>query len=223
VLASFKLSFGILAIFCFLRNGRTLLGMLTAGVVLHLVTACVFHEWLCVELYRSWIEVLLGQSSQQYADPDLQGVLRFWLSLSGDETSRWLWMLTVAAAIGFGIYLEYDRRNEKIIIGGYWMTAVFLLSPLAWWNQILFSLPLAYCLLLKRDLAPLNRAVIYAALFSYAAASPTLLGRVGIEAFRSHNGFFLACIAIVAVAVAYVWTSSASQGAEQAQYNSSSP
>ena len=209
VLVSIKLSFGILAVFCFLRNVRTLLGMLAAGVFLHLVTACFFGDWLSLELYRSWIEVLLGQSSQQYADPNVQGVLRFWLSVTGVETSQRLWILTGVAAIGFGAYLERNRRNDTILIDGYWMTAVYLLSPLAWWNQILFSLPLAYVLLRKPDLAPVSRGILYAVLVIYAVASPTLLGRAIIEAFRDHNGLFLVCMAIVAVMVAHVWNQSA--------------
>lgn len=218
ILCSLKLSFGLLLVFCVIRNWRSVAGMIAAGLVVHAITALAFGGVLDTTLYRTWIELCLGQSAQQYVDPDVQGLMRFLLVVTPDY-GQLLWFAFVASAIGAGIWLERTQRHQPALIAAYWIAAIYLLSPLAWWSQILLTFPLAF-FLLKQDIGRVARYVLYASFAIYALASPTLLGRPGIEAFRTAHGFFLATMAIVAVMVAHLrWSSGAQPGQPAAPSN----
>lgn len=204
VLCMLKLNFGLLAIFCLIRNFRSLLGIVAGAALAHVITAAFFGDWLNVDLYRAWLNLLLSQSAEQYVDPDVQGLLRF-LLLAAPDYGRGLWLLSVGLAIGGGLALERYRRADQALIAGYWLSAVYLLSPLAWWNQILFTFPLVF-VLLRRDAGRVGRGILYAALAVYALAGPALLGRDGIEALRVHQGVFCASVAIIAVMMLSLWS-----------------
>jgi Glycosyltransferase family 87 len=203
VLCSLKLNFGLLAVFCIGRNFRTLLGMVTGLIGLHAITAAYFGGWASTDLYLTWIGLLLSQSAGQFTDPDVQGLLRFLLSVSSDY-GRQLWLISVFFAVAGGLLMEQRQHHRPALIASYWLSAIYLLSPLAWWNQILFTLPLAF-LLLRSDISHVGRGVLRASLAVYALASPTSLSREGIEMFRTYHGFFFASAAIVAVMVASLW------------------
>lgn len=221
ILCSLKLSFGLLLVFCLIRNWRTVAGMIAAALAVHVVTAVSFGGWFDVALYRTWVELCLGQSAQQYVDPDIQGLFRF-LLLVTPEYSKPLWVAFVASAISGGIWLERTQRQSPALIAAYWIAAIYLLSPLAWWSQILLTFPLAF-FLLKQDIGRTGRIVIYVSLALYALASPTLLGRPGIETFRTAHGFFLATMAIVAVMIMHLWRSSRATADEDTAAKSASP
>lgn len=199
-----KLNFGLLAIFCLIRNFRSLLGIVAGAALAHVITAAFFGDWLNVDLYRAWLDLLLSQSAEQYVNSDVQGLLRF-LLLASPDYGRGLWLLSVGLAIVGGLALERYRRADQALIAGYWLAAVYLLSPLAWWNQILFTFPLVF-VLLRRDIGRIGRGVLYVALAVYALAGPALLGRDGIGAFRMHQGVFCASVAILAVMVLSFWS-----------------
>lgn len=202
VLCSLKLSFGLLLVFCVICNWRSIAGMIVAALVVHGITAMAFGGFTDIGLYRSWIELTLGQSAQQYVDPNVQGLMRFLLVVTPDY-GKPLWFACVALAIGVGIWMERTQRHQPALTAAYWIAAVYLLSPLAWWSQILLTFPMAF-FLLGQDIGRIGRYVLYASLAVYALASPTLLGRPGIEVFRTAHGFFLATMAIVAVMVAHL-------------------
>ncbi len=215
VLCTLKLNFGLLAAFCMIRNFRSLLGIVAGAVILHAVAAAFFGKWLTIDLYRAWLDLLLSQSVEQYVDPYVQGLLRFLLLASPDH-ARTLWLLSVGLAIIGGVALERHRPSEPALIAGYWLFAVYLLSPLAWWNQILFTYPLLF-LLLQRDIGRVGRGVLYVVLAIYALAGPALLGRSGIEVFRVHHGVFLASVAIIVVMVASLWTDASASASREAK------
>jgi len=202
-LCSLKLNVGLLAIYCVVRNFRSLSGMLTGALAIHIVTAAVFGHWFDLELYRSWLDVLLGQSAEQYLDPDVQGLLRF-LLLTSPDFGRGLWLLCVVLAVACGFALERNLGASPALVAAYWLSTVYLLSPLAWWNQILLTFPLAFALL-RENINRFERWVLSASLAIYALASPTLLTRAGIETFRGYHGFFFATVAIVAVMATSQW------------------
>jgi hypothetical protein len=193
----------LLAVFCLIRNFRSLLGMVAGAVVLHVIAAAFFGHWLDLDLYRAWLDLLLNQSAEQYVDPDVQGLLRF-LLLASPDYGRAFWLLSVALFVLGGLALERYRRADPALIAGYWLSAAYLLSPLAWWNQILFTYPLVF-VLLRRDIGRVGRGVLYGALAIYALAGPALLGRDGIQTFRVHHGVFFASVAIIGVMVLSLW------------------
>ena len=204
VLCTLKLNFGLLAVFCLIRNFRSALGMLAGALLFHAITAVFFSDWINAGLYHAWLNVLLSQSAQQYLEPDVQGLLRF-LLLTSPDFGRGLWLLSVGLVIIAGIALERYQRGSSALIAAYWLTAAYLLSPLAWWNQILFTYPLVF-VLLRSDIGRVGRGVLYGVLAIYAAAGPALLGRDGIQAFRIHHGIFFASVAILTVMAANLWT-----------------
>ena len=128
ILCSLKLSFGLLLVFCVIRNRRTVAGMIVAGLVVHVITAIAFGGATATALYQTWIELCLRQSAQQYVDPDIQGLLRVLLLVIPDY-GKALWFASVATAIGAGIWLERTQRRQPALIGAYWISAVYLLSP----------------------------------------------------------------------------------------------
>ncbi len=95
VLCTLKLNFGLLAVFCLIRNFRSLLGITAGALLAHVITAAFFGDWLNVDLYRAWLDLLLAQSAEQYVDPYVQGLLRF-LLLTFPDYARGLWLLSVA-------------------------------------------------------------------------------------------------------------------------------
>lgn len=202
VLCSMKLSFGLVAVFCLVRNVRSLAGMLAGVIALHVVTALFFGGWTDVALYRSWIDVLLRQSESQYTDPYAQGVLRFLLTLS-PAYGRALWLACVVIAAGAGVYLERYRQQAPALVAAFWLAAFYLLSPLAWWYQLLFMFPLLFFLLRQGT----GRAVLFICLAIYALASPAVLTHAGNDAFRAHLGYFYASMAILGVMVVSLWRS----------------
>lgn len=202
VLCSMKLSFGLVAVFCLVRNARSLAGMLAGAIALHVVTSLFFGGWTDPTLYRSWIDVLLRQSESQYTDPYAQGVLRFLLTLT-PAWGRLLWFACVAIGAGAGVYLERYRHQAPALVAAYWLAAFYLLSPLAWWYQLLFMFPLLFFLLRQGT----GRVVLWICLAIYALASPAVLTHAGNDAFRAHLGYFYASMAIVGVLVVSLWRS----------------
>jgi hypothetical protein len=204
VLCTLKLNFGLLAAFCLMRNFRTVFGMLTGALAAHFAAAAMFGNWLDFELYKAWLELLLGQSAEQYVQPHAQGLLRF-LLLTFPDFGRGLWLLSIGLFVLGGFALERSRRDDRALIAAYWIFAAYFLSPLAWWNLILFTYPLLF-VLLARETGRVRRTILYVALACYALAGPALLGRDGIEAFRVHYGFFIPSAAIFAVMIASLWS-----------------
>ena len=200
VLCSLKLNFAFLAVFCVIRNFRSLLGILVGALAVHAATAAFFGDWIGIDLYRTWINVLLDQSAEQYAHVDSQGLLRVLLQAT-PEFGRWLWLVSIAMAVVGGIALERYRPSNDPLIASYWLSATYLLSPLAWWYQIPFMLPLAF-LLLKQDIGRVERGILYLSLAIYAIALPT---REVIATFKNANVVFFASAAIVMVMLINLW------------------
>jgi hypothetical protein len=186
-LCSLKLNYGLLAIHTFRRNRKYLLGSLLAALGLHLVVVA-FYGGLGVNIYRQWISVTLTQSNEQLSSPHVQGLLRFFLSIAGGY-GRLLWLISLPAFIFIGLKINRAKTQEATS-GVFWIANTFLLSPLAWWYQDVFMLPMAF-FVLRNQISRAEACIVWAILVSYATITPDILGYELFVRLADWNVLFL--------------------------------
>ncbi|MGZ3743436.1 MAG: glycosyltransferase 87 family protein [Pseudobdellovibrionaceae bacterium] len=200
LLISLKLHFGILLFYLFNKNWRTAGGLLVGGLTLHLFSLLAFKDFGNLVLYRSWMDLLLTQSAEQFNTFEVQSVLRACYVFFGNSMAKIAWAVLLAVFIFFGIYLdrsyflslkENKIKKKNAFSGCYWLAVVFFFSPLAWWYQILYLFPLAF-LLLKTSPQKVGQILVWTCLLSFAAFSFNTLGRDGIFIFKLYMGYFAA-------------------------------
>lgn len=189
MLVSLKLNFALLVIYAVFRNVRTLWGILLGGLFIHGAVALMAKDLWAANFYAQWLDLLLGQSSSQYSIFEAQGFLRFFISLS-DVWGKSMWAATIAIFCLFGIWLQTRHEMNQKFIPIYWITGVYLFSPLAWWYQVLFAFPLIF-FLLHTKLSKLQRYSINTCLFVFAIVSYNTLGPQGIYLFKQYQGYFI--------------------------------
>jgi hypothetical protein len=194
LLISLKLNLGILLFYVLFKNWRSALGLILGAAGLHLIVALSFKDLYAFELYRSWIDLLLFQSGQQFDTFEVQGVLRVCYILFGAQNAKIVWAGLLALAVLFGIFLDRFQQNEgpdkSVFNGCFWLAMVFFFSPLAWWYQVLYLFPLAFFLLKELE-TTLAQKLIRLCLGSFAFISFNTIGRNGIYNFKYYMGYFI--------------------------------
>jgi len=208
VLISLKLNFGILAFYLFSKHRRAPLGLALGGLGLHVLALLAFRETPCRELYRSWLDLLLTQSREQFNTFEVQSMLRACYIFFGEPLAKTAWAALLGAFVLGGVFLdrvyfrnETDSAKRKALAGAYWLTVIFLFSPLAWWYQVLYLFPCAFLLLKIFPQKPWQ-PLIRACLLSFAFISFNTLGREGIFKFKFYMGYFAASLVLFAILVA---------------------
>lgn len=196
-----KLNFGILIIYCLIKNWRSVLGFIAGLFALHVIVAISQGEFFAEGIYRNWIGLLLTQSSAQYYIYESQGFLRFFHSLIGDA-GKMLWIATMLAFMAWGLVLSL-RKVEKVFVAAYWVAGTYLFSPLPWWYQILFMYPVVF-LLLKTPMRRWEVRAVLACLFVYALITFNTLGKQGIIAFKQGQGFFVCSAFLFALLIVQI-------------------
>jgi hypothetical protein len=206
VLISLKLNFGLLFVYVLFKNLRSVFGIFLGVVILHFITASFFNNWLALDVYHNWIQLLLGQSSTQYYIFESQGLLRFFHSVFG-ENGKFLWLTTLLLFLYGGFRLSRKSFPNPAIPAGYWMGGIYLLSPLPWWYQILFMYPLIF-FLFKTPLTAKERKILCFCLIVYAGVTFNTIGRNGIIWFKEWQGFFLCSLLIYCIFLKQVFVPS---------------
>ncbi|MES3036914.1 MAG: glycosyltransferase family 87 protein [Bdellovibrionota bacterium] len=207
LLTSIKLNFGLLLVYAFIKSPRTLIGFIFGILALHLAVVIWFQDPLGTELYKSWVDLLLDQSSSQFTLFEAQGFLRFFMEIS-ESLGKYLWLTwliifcLIAAVLnraGSGKCSFNWPPRIKEIAANYvgtpelcvWLAAIYLFSPLAWWYQLLFMFPLGFYLW-KQPLSKLERKLVIACFFVYGFITYNTLGHDGIIVFKTYMGFYFA-------------------------------
>jgi hypothetical protein len=113
-----------------------------------------------------------------------------------------LWLLSIVAFIVAGFVLMRREPDDTAANAAYWIGGAFLLSPHAWWYQILFLYPAAFVVLSRGS----NHARLFAwgCLLAIALVGTGLLGS-GFAIFKAWGGFFFISCAILILFVRQVW------------------
>jgi Glycosyltransferase family 87 len=202
-LMTLKLNFGILMVYAFLRNWRTLGGFVTGMLGLHMVTALYFRDLLAAQVYHDWFSLLMTQSAEQYYIFEAQGLLRFFHTVWGDSAT-YAWLTAVAALIAVGWVGIRQKKQDPVWNASYWLAVTFLLSPLAWWYLVLFTYPMIF-FLLRQPLGRIEKGIVWVCLAIDAIAGFNTFGRYGIIAFKQWQGFFATSIVIFAMFAYRTW------------------
>lgn len=193
-----KINFGLILVYGALRNWRSLIGAAIASLFIHTAVILYFHQnFFNPAIYHDWISLLLQQSAEQFNNPEAQGFLHFFDSLLGDSAGKMAWATTVLVSVVVGCRLQLGRKKHPAV-SAYWMSVLYLLSPLAWWYQLYYMFPAAFWLL-KQKVATWEKRVCYFAVGIYALITFNLLGRHGVLSFKSMQVFFFASIALTAL------------------------
>lgn len=193
LLISLKLNLGLIAVYAVFKNWRTIFGAALAWIVLHILVAVFFGEWLALTPYGDWLTVMLTQSSDQFQMYEAQGLLRFFLWLA--PFGKYLWAAALVAFCTFGVVRISREPKGSTWLAVYWMSGIFLFSPLAWWYQILYLYPLTFYIL-KNKTAKWQLQTALTCLLIFALVNFNTVGRVPMQRFKEMQGYFL-CAAIL--------------------------
>ncbi len=201
-MVSIKLNFGLLAIYCVLRSWRSAFGMMAWALVAHIALVACFGARGALDMYSEWLTLLFGQSAAQFMYPDAQGLLRALLVVTGDA-GKPLWALSVVAFVVGGVALMRRVPDDVAASAAYWIAGAYLLSPLAWWYQLLFLYPAAF-VVISRASSLLQGGIVWSCLTVFALAGTPLLGP-GFAIFKAWNGFFVASALIFILFTWQIW------------------
>jgi len=211
VLISLKLNLAVLVFYLFLKNWRSFAGMIAGFLALHLTLIPGFGDATNIELYKSWLHLLLTQSANQYATFEVQGIMRICYHIFNESLAHTAWAGFLVLSVLFGIYLDHvyfkkiklPQEKRRVYNGCYWLGIVFFFSPLAWWYQILYLYPVAF-LLLKSSLPKKWQALVWLCLACFAFVSFNTIGREGINTFKFYMGYFICAMTLFAIYLAIV-------------------
>ncbi|MFZ4404685.1 MAG: glycosyltransferase family 87 protein [Pseudobdellovibrionaceae bacterium] len=191
LMCSLKINFALLGFYALFKNWRSMFGIGLGFSFLHLFVIILTKNLFGIELYSKWIELLVQQSSEQFATFEVQGLLRFFLWISS-EKAKVLWMLSIAIflLISGWIHRKVAYRISSSLVAALWMTLLFLTSPLAWWYQILFVYPLAFYLIKNTPPSSWVKYTAYSCLFCFAFINFNTIGATGIYWFKDSLGYF---------------------------------
>ena len=197
LMVALKLNFALLIFYAVFKSKKTLLGFFLGGFALHLVLLPTYHDLFNLNLYQNWLSLLLGQSSGQYYTYEVQGFLRFFQILFGKIIAQWAWLFLMSLFVSIG----YFSHLKKIIatpasIASFWLSGLFFFSPLAWWYQVLFIFPMAFCLL-KAPVLKFEYYLVRFCLLIFGFASFTILGREYLILFKEAQGIFIFSLLIL--------------------------
>ncbi len=194
-----KLNYSLLLFYLLFRQWKIIWGFAAGIAILHVLTIIGFHDLNPMALYKDWVQLLLTQSSEQYNTFEVQGFLRYLIRHFDSITARWLWIGTLALALGFGLYrhhlvrknLQTTKQNHfnRAMDASYWLAIVFFFSPLTWWYHILFLYPMAFVLLM----GPMPKVFKIPALCSlavFSCLSYNVVGAVNIIRLKDSMIFF---------------------------------
>jgi hypothetical protein len=187
-LVSLKLNLGLIAVYAVFKNYRTVFGALLFWGVAHLIVAAFFGDPLALTPYRDWLTVMLTQSSDQFAMYEAQGLLRFFMWLA--PFGKYLWGAALLGYCFYGVRILKTEPRESTWPALYWMTGIFLFSPLAWWYQVLYVYPLAFYLIRNAPLVWQRRTAV-ACVAIFALVNFNTVGRVPMQRFKELQGYFI--------------------------------
>lgn len=191
-----KINYGLILVYGAFRNWRSLIGVAIAALIIHVWVVLYFQQtFFDPQIYHDWLSLLVQQSSEQFNNREAQGFLHFFDSIFGDDIGKKAWCATVAAAVLAGAWMQIKRVKHPLV-AAYWMAALYLLSPLAWWYQLVYMFPAAF-LLLKQSIPKWQKRVCYGALGIFALVTFNLLGRTGLNFAKDIQLFFYASFALL--------------------------
>jgi|GEM_PF-3619656 len=191
-----KINYGLILIYGALRNWRSLIGVAIAALIIHVWVVLFFHQnFFNPAIYHEWLSLLLQQSSEQFNNREAQGFLHFFDSILGDASGHVAWSATVIAFILGGAWMRFKQVKHPIV-AAYWMAALYLLSPLAWWYQLPYMLPAAFWLL-KQSMPKWQKRICYCAIAIFALVTFNLVGRTGLNFAKDIQVFFYASLVIL--------------------------
>lgn len=200
LLISLKLNFALLIFLGIFHNWRFINGLLLGGLLLHSIVAVSESDWTGYASYQAWLNLLFSQSSTQYFTYETQGFYRFFYSLWGTVGAIWGWVAHLLFYLSLGLYIHVKKvsQGQPGALAAYWLAGVFLFSPLAWWYQVLFMFPMAFCVLRCR-LNIIEAVVIRLCLLGFALASFSVIGPRSIMEFKIQQGFFFGSLCILVI------------------------
>lgn len=191
-----KINYGLILIYGALRNWRSLIGAAVAGLAIHTWVVFYFRQsFFDPPIYHEWLTLLVQQSSEQFNNREAQGFLHFFDSILGDEAGKKAWLATVIAFIAGGVWLRFKQIGHPIV-AAYWMAGLYLLSPLAWWYQLIYMFPAAFWLL-KQSGPKWQKKFCSIALGVFALVTFNIMGRNGLNLAKDLQIFFYSSLMLL--------------------------
>ena len=200
IMITLKLNFALLICYCAFRNMKALTGLVYGVLAMHLPVIAFHHQWIGEGIYREWTTLLFTQSVEQYFTYETQGLLRFFQKLFGVNGAKLAWFASLCVYVATGFYLNWKRllNTQPAAIASFWLAGVFFFSPLAWWYQVLFLFPMAFCML-KYRVSRIENFLIYLSLAVFALVTFSLVGKYNSMHFKEYQGFFATAVVILAL------------------------
>ena len=203
ILASLKLNFALLAVYALIKNRKSFLGMAYGLSGLQLITALSQGDGAGRSAYGEWIYLLMEQSRRQQWSYEVQGFMRLayeWLGTG----YLWGWSSAIALIIGLGAWLHGRQpKTHPAAILSFWLAALFLVSPLAWWYQVILVYPLAFYLALRLPSA-WQRNLAWSCLAFFCLGSYSLLGPTYLIDFKTALGFFWPTLILLGLLIKFL-------------------
>lgn len=214
ILASLKLNFALFAVYALIKNRKSFFGFVYGLFALHVITALSRGDLTGRSAYGEWIYLLIEQSRRQQWSYEVQGFMRLFYEWLGTKY-LWGWFSAIALVIGLGFWLHGRKpKTDKGAVLSFWLTTLFLVSPLAWWYQVILVYPLGLYLAFRLP-RPWQRNVAWSCLAVFALGAYSVLGAEHLIDFKTGLGFFWPTLILLGLFVRFLWPKNMSPGRTQ--------